>query len=99
MEVFSEKIAAVTAPFEQWGLLESLPPEHEEVNFEKIFVRTREGDIFSAEAQTSIAEVMIENAAVRLMQTLNEKLASDGLAPPSVCLAQASLDDNTLFQS
>ena len=76
LEVFSEKMAAVMAPFEQWGLLESLPPEHKDVNFEKIFVRTREGDIFSAEAQTSVAEVLMENAAALLQQTLNEKLSS-----------------------
>jgi len=76
LELFSEKMDAVMAPLEQWGLLDALPPEHEGVNFEKIFVRTREGDIFSAEAQTSVAEVLTDNAAALLQQTLNEKLTS-----------------------
>jgi len=80
LEVFSEKIAAVTAPYEQWGLLEALPPEHKDVNFEKIFVRTRDGESVSAEAQTSVAEVLMENATARLQQTLNEKITSVELA-------------------
>jgi len=80
LEVFSEKIAAVMAPYEQWGLLEALPPEHKDVNFEKIFVRTREGEAFSAEAQTNVADALIENAASRMQQSLSEKLSSVELA-------------------
>ncbi len=80
LEAFSEKIASVMAPYEQWGLLEALPPEHKDVNFEKIFVRTREGETFSAEAQTSVADVLVENATARMQQSLSEKLTSVELA-------------------
>lgn len=76
LEMFSEKIADVMADYEQWGLLETLPPEHKDVNSKKIFVRTREGEGFSAEAQTSVAQVLTENAAAQLQQALNEKLTS-----------------------
>ncbi len=76
LEDFSDAMAAVMAPYEQWGLLQTLPEEHKEVNFEKIYVRSREGEGFSAEAQTSVAEVLIKNASARLQQSLNEKLTS-----------------------
>ncbi|MCH7751099.1 MAG: HDIG domain-containing protein [Planctomycetes bacterium] len=92
--------------FEQWGLLESLPPEHKDVNFEKIFVRTREGERFSAEAGKSVADVLIENAAARLMQTLNEKLTSVELSqrvyawlrPRLMTTLSLNLDETRLAQ-
>ena len=78
MEVYGEQLAAVMAPFEQWGLLEELPAEHNDLNFEKIFVRSREpgGEGFGASAGREVAEVRIENAAARLQTSLNEKLTS-----------------------
>jgi len=82
LEVFSEQLAEVMSPFEQWGLLEALPPEHKDLNFEKIFVRAREpgGEGFGASAARDVADVRIENAAARLQSSLNEKLASAELA-------------------
>ncbi len=80
VEQFSERMAEVMAPLEQWGLLETLPEEHEEVNSESIYVRRLEGENFSAEAKTSITEVLIENASARLQQNLIEKLSSAELA-------------------
>lgn len=79
LENFSSKLAEVMAPLEQWGLLEELPEEHDG-NREKIFVRTREGDNFSAEAGRDIPDVFIKNASARLQQSLNEKLPSLELA-------------------
>lgn len=80
VEQFGERMAEVMAPLEQWGLLETLPEEHEEVNSESIYVRRLEGENFSAEAKTSITEVLIENASARLQQSLIEKLSSAELA-------------------
>lgn len=79
LETFGAQLEEVMAPFEQWGLLDALPEEHD-ANFERIFVRTRKGDSFSAEAQTSVSDVLIENAASRLQQSLNEKLPTPELA-------------------
>ena len=73
LETFNTKIAEVMAPLEQWGLLEALPKEHNG-NLEKIFVRTREGDGFSAEAGRDVPEILIKNASAKLQQSLNEKL-------------------------
>ena len=82
LEAYGEQLAEVMAPFEQWGLLESLPVEHKELNFEKIFIRTREseGQGFGASAGREVADVRIENAAARLQSSLNEKLASAELS-------------------
>ncbi|NOZ39348.1 MAG: HDIG domain-containing protein [Planctomycetes bacterium] len=82
MEVFSERLTEVMAPFEQWGLLEELPVEHKDLNFEKIFIRSRapEGEGFGASAGRDVADVRIENAAARLQTALNEKLASAEVA-------------------
>ncbi|MCH2115583.1 MAG: HDIG domain-containing protein [Pirellulales bacterium] len=82
LEVFDEQIAAVMAPYEQWGLLESLPAEHENVNFEEIFVRVRDvtGAAFGPPAKRDVAEVRVEDAADQLQNVLKEKLASAELA-------------------
>lgn len=80
LEQFGERMGEVMAPLEQWGLLETLPEQHQEVNSESIYVRRLEGEEFSAEAKTSITEVLIENASARLQQSLLEKLASAELA-------------------
>ncbi len=82
LETFGEQIAAVMAPFEQWGLIEALPPEHKEVNFDKIFVRVRQatGDGFGTPASVDVANVLIENGASQLQTALNEKLPSLELA-------------------
>lgn len=78
LDAYSADIAAVMASFEQWGLIEKLPPEHKELNFEKIFIRSRdsEGEGFKASAGRDVADVRIENAAAELQASLNEKLAS-----------------------
>jgi len=82
LETFSEQLAEVMKPFEQWGLLESLPPEHKDLNFEKIFVRARElgSEEYGTPAARDVADVRIENAAAKLQSSLNEKLASAELA-------------------
>ena len=80
LEQFTERMAEVMAPLEQWGLLEALPEEHQEVNSESIFVRRLDGEEFSAEAKTDITAVLIENASARLQQVLIEKLSSAELA-------------------
>jgi cyclic-di-AMP phosphodiesterase PgpH len=79
VETLITKIAEAMAPLEQWGLLEALPKEHNG-NLEKIFVRTREGEGFSAEAGRDVPEVLIKNASAKLQQSLNEKLSSIELA-------------------
>ena len=78
METYSEHLAEVMAPFEQWGLLKELPAEHIDLNFEKIFVRSRESD--GASVGRDVADVRIENAAARMQSLLNEKLASAEVA-------------------
>ena len=82
MDVYGERLAEVMAPFEQWGLLEELPAEHKDLNFEKIFVRFLEadGDGYGASAGRDVADVRIENAVARLQSSLNEKLASAEVA-------------------
>jgi len=75
LETFSETMEEVMAPLEQWGLLKELPDEHEEVNFEKIFVRTSGGEETGTPAQTNVADVLIENAEAGLQKSLNEKIA------------------------
>jgi len=82
LELFDEQIAAVMAPFEQWGLLEALPAEHENVNFEEIFVRRTElgSDTFGPRAKRDVAEVRIEDTADKLQNLLKEKLSSAELA-------------------
>ena len=79
-EQFGQRMTEVMAPIEQWGLLETLPEEHQEVNSESIYVRKLEGEEPSAQAKTLISEVLIENASARLQQTLIEKLSSAELA-------------------
>ncbi len=79
IETLMTKIAEAMAPLEQWGLLNELPKEHNG-NLEKIFVRTREGDGFSAEAGRDVPEILIKNASAKLQQSLNEKLESIELA-------------------
>jgi len=82
LEVYGEQLAEVMAPFEQWGLLEELPADHKELNFEKIFIRSREssGEGFGASAARDVADVRIENVAARLQTSLNEKLTSAEVA-------------------
>ena len=82
LEIYSEHLAEVMAPFEQWGLLEELPAEHKDLNFEKIFIRSREssGEGFGASAGRDVADVRIENATARLQSSLNEKLTSAEVA-------------------
>jgi putative nucleotidyltransferase with HDIG domain len=79
LETFDTKIAEAMAPLEEWGLLEELPKEHNG-DKEKIFIRTREGDGFSAEAARNVLDVLIKNASAKLQQSLNEKLSSVELA-------------------
>lgn len=79
LETFNTKIVEVMAPLEQWGLLKELPKD-QEINKQKIFIRTREGDGFSAEAGRDVADVLIETASGKLQQSLNEKFASVELA-------------------
>ncbi len=82
METYKEHLAEVMAPFEQWGLLEELPAEHKELNFEKIFIRSRElgGEGYGASAGRDVADVLFESAAARLQTSLNEKLVSAEVA-------------------
>lgn len=82
LDTFAEQLAEVMAPFEQWGLIEKLPPEHKDVNFEKIFVRSKapDGVGSGASAGRDVADVRIENAAARLQSSLNEKIASAEVA-------------------
>ncbi len=80
LESFDEQIAQVMAPFEQWGLLEALPAEHENLNFEEIFVRRREANAYGPPAKRNVSEVRIENAADQLQTALREKLPSAALA-------------------
>ncbi|MGI9429302.1 MAG: hypothetical protein ACR2NM_11635, partial [Bythopirellula sp.] len=82
LETYSKQVAEVMAPFEQWGLLDELPPEHKELNFEKIFVRLREsnGEGFGAPASRDVADVRIENAAARLQSSLNGQIPSAEVA-------------------
>lgn len=79
LETFDTKIAEAMAPLEEWGLLKELPKEHDG-DKEKIFIRTREGDGFSAEAARNVLDVLIKNASAKLQQSLNEKLSSVELA-------------------
>lgn len=77
IDKFAEELAAVMAPLEQWGLLEPLPAEWD-ANFEKIEVRTKESESFGA--QKEVSEVLLENVAAKLQQSLNERLSSLELA-------------------
>ena len=81
-DVFGEQLAEVMAPFEQWGLLEALPAEHENVNFEEIFVRVREADSesYSIPAVRAITEVRTEDAAEQLKRSLDKEFSSAELA-------------------
>lgn len=85
LELYSEQLAAVMEPFEQWGLLEALPADHKDLNFEKIFIRALDagGEGSGASAARDVADVRIENASARLQSSLNEKLASAELAQRS----------------
>ena len=78
LDNYEAQIAEVMAPFEQWGLIEELPPEHENMNFGKIFVRSKnpDGEGYGASAGRDLAEVRIDSAAARLQSSLNEKLTS-----------------------
>ncbi|MCG8451008.1 MAG: HDIG domain-containing protein, partial [Pirellulales bacterium] len=82
LELFDEQMAEVMAPFEQWGLLEALPAEHENVNFEEIFVRVREpdGEGYSTAAIRAITQVRIEDAADQLKKALEKNFSSVELA-------------------
>ena len=53
LEQFSERMETVMEPFEQWGLLEALPEEHEDVNSKSIYVRRLEGEATKMEAQAA----------------------------------------------
>ncbi len=77
LEAFGSKLAAAMSQLEQWGLLDE--PE-QDANLEKIFVRSGKDNGFSAEAKTEVSNVLIENAAAKLQQTLLEKLGSVELA-------------------
>ena len=77
LEKFGEQLAEAMLPLEQWGLLDE---PAQDVNLEKIFVRSGEVKGFAVEAQRDVSEVLIDNAAARLQQALNEKLGSVELA-------------------
>lgn len=71
LETFGAKLAEATASLEQWGLLEVFPSELE-ANQEKIEVRNKQSEGFGA--KTDVQDVLIDNAADKLQQTLNEKM-------------------------
>jgi len=73
LEKFGEQLAEAMLPLEQWGLLDE---PAQDVNLEKIFVRSGEDQGFAVEAQRDVSEVLIDSAAARLQQSLNEKLES-----------------------
>jgi len=77
LEKFGEQLEEAMLPLEQWGLLDE---PAQDVNLEKIFVRSGEDKGFAVEAQRDVSEVLIDNAAARLQQSLNEKLGSVELA-------------------
>ena len=77
LEAFAKRLEEVMAPFEQRGLLNELPPEHD-ANADKILVRSKNSEAFGA--QVSVSEVRIQQASDKLLQALNEKLTSVELA-------------------
>jgi len=77
LEKFGKQLEEAMLPLEQWGLLDE---PAQDVNLEKIFVRSGEDQGFAVEAQRDVSEVLIDNAAARLQQSLNEKLGSVELA-------------------
>jgi putative nucleotidyltransferase with HDIG domain len=77
LEAFAKKLEEVMAPFEQRGLLNELPPEHD-ANADKILVRSKNSEAFGA--QVSVSDVRIQQASDKLLQALNEKLSSVELA-------------------
>ncbi|QDS97851.1 HD family phosphohydrolase [Adhaeretor mobilis] len=77
IDKFSEQLAGVMAPLEQWGLLEPLPSEWG-ANFEKIEIRSKTSESFGA--QRAVSEVLVENAAAKLQLSLKEKIGSLELA-------------------
>jgi len=77
LEKFGEQLTEAMSPLDQWGLLGELA---QDVNLEKIFVRAGSEKGFTTPAQRDVSEVLIDNAAARLQQSLNEKLGSIELA-------------------
>ncbi|MBX3434410.1 MAG: HDIG domain-containing protein [Pirellulales bacterium] len=72
-EQFYVKLAEAMAPLEQWGLIESLPPDYD-ANAEKINIRVPGAESVLATRNTS--DVLLKEASGRLQQSLNEKLPS-----------------------
>ena len=95
LEQFSEQVAQVMAPSEQWGMIDALPAEHK-ANFETIFVRVRKGEGFGAPAKIAVADVLIENVATKLQKSLNEKLSSGRVGKTSLCLVTAAVGFDSL---
>jgi putative nucleotidyltransferase with HDIG domain len=54
LDALEDKLAEVMAPFEQRGLLDELPPEHD-ANVEKIFVRPKGSDTVAAQDKAAAA--------------------------------------------
>ena len=79
IDTFQATITEVMVPLEQWGLLEPLPSDYD-ASFEKIFIRTRDGENFGAEAIRDVADVLITNVSAQLQQSLAERLPSLELA-------------------
>jgi hypothetical protein len=79
LDEFNLKIEEIMIPLEQRGLLEDLPDEHD-ANYEKIFIRTRDGEGFGAEAKRDVDDVRIEYVGGRIQKSLKEKLPSVELA-------------------
>jgi putative nucleotidyltransferase with HDIG domain len=73
LDALQAKLAEVMGPFEQRGLLDELPPEHD-ANVEKIFVRPKGSEAVAA--QIPVSDVRIAQAADRLQKSLNEKMPS-----------------------
>jgi putative nucleotidyltransferase with HDIG domain len=80
LERFSQQVADAMAPFEQQGLLASLPPEHD-ANSRTIWVRQKSDGEIGAQVKVNIADVLIgDEAAARLQKALTEKLSSNDVA-------------------
>ena len=77
LEAFSTRLEEVMAPFEQRGLLNELPPEHD-ANAEEILVRSKNNR--GVGLQVPVSDVRIQQASDKLLQSLNEKLTSVELA-------------------
>ena len=77
LDDFDEEMSDIMSPFEQKGLIEALPEEHENLNFEEIFVRMRvpDGEGYGTPAVRAITEVRIKDAADKLKKSLEKNLS------------------------